>query len=88
MTNKERMEAGKLYDPGDPEILKEQTGYLAKMYEFNRTLPSEMEKRNRLIKEMFGHAGEGCYIEPPFYANWGGRHVFLEIGRASCRERV
>ncbi|WP_369293974.1 maltose acetyltransferase domain-containing protein, partial [Klebsiella pneumoniae] len=35
------MAAGKLYDPGDPEILKEQTGYLAKMYEFNRTLPSE-----------------------------------------------
>lgn len=77
MTNKERMAAGKLYDPGDPEILKEQFGYLAKMYEFNQTLPSEMEKRNRLIKEMFGHAGEGCYIEPPFYANWGGRHVFL-----------
>ena len=28
MTNKERMIAGKLYDPGDPEILAEQFGYL------------------------------------------------------------
>ena len=26
---------------------------------------------------MFTEAGEGCYIEPPFYANWGGRHVHL-----------
>ena len=36
-----------------------------------------MEKRAELIKEMFAEAGEGCYIEPPFYANWGGRHVHL-----------
>lgn len=77
MTNKERMIAGKLYDPGDSEILAEQFGYLEKMYEFNRTLPSEVEKRQRLMQEMFGHIGEGCYIEPPFYANWGGKHVFL-----------
>ena len=26
---------------------------------------------------MFAEAGEGCYIEPTFYANWGGRHVHL-----------
>ena len=24
---------------------------------------------------MFAEIGENCYIEPPFYANWGGRHV-------------
>jgi galactoside O-acetyltransferase len=24
---------------------------------------------------MFAEIGEGCYIEPPFHANWGGRHV-------------
>ena len=77
MTNKERMLAGKLYDPGEPEILKEQFGYLEKMYEFNRTMPFEMEKRQKLLKEMLGHVGEGCYIEPPFYSNWGGKHVFF-----------
>ena len=24
---------------------------------------------------MFAEIGEGCYIEPPFHANWGGHHV-------------
>lgn len=48
-----------------------------KMYDYNQTRPSQMEKRAELIKEMFAEAGEGCYIEPPFYANWGGRHVHL-----------
>lgn len=50
---------------------------LEKMYDYNQTRPSQMEKRAELIKEMFAEAGEGCYIELPFYANWGGRHVHL-----------
>ncbi|MBQ3229060.1 MAG: sugar O-acetyltransferase, partial [Clostridia bacterium] len=25
--------------------------------------------------EMFAEIGDGCYIEPPLHANWGGRHV-------------
>ena len=24
---------------------------------------------------MLAEMGEGCYIEPPFYSNWGGHHV-------------
>lgn len=28
-----------------------------------------------LLGEMLAELGEGCYIEPPFHANWGGRHV-------------
>ena len=44
------------------------------MYDLNQTRPSEQEKRTRLLKEMFAEIGKGCYIEPPFYANWGGKH--------------
>ena len=28
----------------------------------------------RHLKEMFAEIGDGCYIEPPFYSNFGGRH--------------
>ncbi|WP_257001035.1 sugar O-acetyltransferase [Terribacillus saccharophilus] len=28
-----------------------------------------------MLKEMFAEIGEGCYIEPPLHANWGGNHV-------------
>ena len=77
MTQRERMDAGLVYDAGDAEIMNEQGGYLEKLYDFNATRPSEMEKREILLKEMFGSIGKGCYIEPPFHANWGGKHCYF-----------
>ncbi len=64
-----------LYDPNLPEIMGEQTACLEKLYDFNATRPSEQDKRQRLLKEMFAEIGEGCYIEPPLRSNWGGKHV-------------
>ena len=78
MTQRERMDAGLIYDSADAEIEKEQTGCLEKLYDFNATRPSEMEKRQALLKEMFGSIGEHCYIEPPLRANWGGKHCYFE----------
>lgn len=75
MAMKDKMHTGELYLPGDEEIVKEQMECLERLYEFNQTRPSEMEKRNQLLKEMFAETGEGCYIEPPFHSNFGGRHV-------------
>lgn len=80
MTERERMDAGLIYDPGDSAIMKEQSSYLDLLYEFNATRPSESEKRAALLKKMFGKIGEGCYIEPPLRANWAGKHVFLGNG--------
>lgn len=75
MTVKEKMHSGKLYLPSDEEIVKEQTMCLEKLYDYNATRPLEQEKRAALLKEMFAEIGEGCYIEPPLHANFGGRHV-------------
>lgn len=75
--NKERMKKGLIYDPTDKELMKEQGALIARVNEYNATSPAETEKRAALIKEMFAEAGEGCYIEPPFHANWGGKHVRL-----------
>ncbi len=75
MTDKERMLAGLVYDPAAKEILDEQNAALEKLYEYNNTRPSDGLLRKKLLKEMFAEIGEGCYIEPPFHANWGGKHV-------------
>ena len=75
MTNLEKMHATMLYDPADGDIVEEQTACLDRLYDFNHTRPTEMDKRQALMKEMFAEIGEGCYIEPPFHANWGGKHV-------------
>lgn len=75
MENKDRMFTGDLYLPNDAAITEEQTACLELLYTFNQTRPSEQEKRNQLLKQMFAEIGENCYIEPPFHANFGGKHV-------------
>ena len=75
MGMKEKLHTGELYFPDDADVLQEQYRYLDRLYDFNMTRPTELKKRDALLKEMFAEVGEGCYIEPPFHANWGGHHV-------------
>lgn len=75
MGMKEKMHTGELYLPNDSEIVKEQQKKLELLYDFNATRPKDQEKRKELLKRMFAEIGEGCYIEPPLYANFGGAHV-------------
>ncbi len=75
MSMKDKMHTGELYLPNDPEILDEQLKRLDRLYDFNATRPAQMARRNELLKEMFADIGEGCYIEPPLYTNFGGGHV-------------
>lgn len=42
---KEKMHTGELYLPGDEEIMREQVVYQDRLCEYNRTKPSEYEKR-------------------------------------------
>ena len=71
----EKMQSGKIYDPCESDLVLAQTACLEKLYDFNATRPSEMQKRTQMLKDMFAEIGEDCYIEPPFHANWGGKHV-------------
>ncbi len=75
MAMKDKLHTGELYLPGDEEIMRDQLKRLDRLYDFNRTRPTEMDKRQALMKEMFAEIGEGCYIEPPFYSNMGAGHV-------------
>ena len=69
------LHGGELYLPTDENIMKEQTACLEKLYDFNNTRPSECDKREKLLKNMFAEIGPNCYIEPPLRSNWGGKHV-------------
>lgn len=72
---KNKLHTGELYLPMDDSIMQEQLNCLEKLYEYNATRPHDGKKREQLLKEMFASIGEGCYIEPPLRANWGGHHV-------------
>lgn len=77
MDNRERMELGLIYNPADPSLTGQQAEALELLYDFNATRPSQSDLRAQLLKRMFGSIGDGCYIEPPLHANWGGRDVHL-----------
>lgn len=80
MEQRDNMHNGKLYDPNDDSVMEEQMVCLDRLYDFNQTRPSEMDKRNAIMKEMMGDVGKDCYIELPFHANWGGKHVHFGDG--------
>ena len=77
MTEKEKIHSGDIYFPMGEEILVEQLAYLDLMDEYNRIPRRKVQERADFLPKMFAEVGEGCYIESPFYANWGGHHVHL-----------
>lgn len=59
-TMKEKMHNGELYLPNDEEIAEIQLECLDKLYDFNMTRPTELKKREEMLKAMFAEIGEGC----------------------------
>ncbi len=80
MTQYERMVRGLIYDTCDPEILRLQTPLHDKLWEFNQLKPSDAQKKEAYMKDVFAECGAGCYIELPFRASWGGSHLHLGNG--------
>ena len=72
-----RMHNEKIYFCNDESLVHDQLKCLEKLYDYNNTRPSEQNKRQNLLKEMFAQIGENCYIEPPFHANWGGKNIYF-----------
>ena len=79
-TMKEKLHTGEIYYPSGDEIMTEQLACLDKLYDFNLTRPTELDKRAKMLKEMFAEIGDDCYIEPPLRSNWGGHHVHFGNG--------
>ena len=75
MTQYESMLAGLIYDPANPQIMSEQAAFADRLWAFNQLRPSDTAEKERYMREVFAACGQGCYIELPFRANWGGRHV-------------
>lgn len=80
MTQYERMEKGLIYDPADATIMKEQVVFQDMLWSFNQLKPTEYDKKQKYMKEVFAECGDNCYIELPFHANWGGHHVHFGSG--------
>lgn len=81
-TEKEKMIAGALYRPGDPELAAESAAAKTWMVRYNAALDRSPAERRVILAERLGFVGEGSVIRPPFHCDYGfnirlGRDAFL-----------
>ncbi len=72
---KDKLHTGELYLPQDQELMAEQLKLQDRLYEYNLLKPSQTKAREAMLHEILAECGDGCYVEAPFYANFGGSHV-------------
>ena len=83
-TEKEKMLAGDLYDPGDPVLQADQAACKTWMVRYNAALGAPPAERRTLLAERFGSVGDGAVIRPPFHCDYGynihiGEGAFLNF---------
>ena len=79
MTEKEKMLAGVIYSAVDAEVIKELEVTREKIFEYNSLRPSETQRMKEIIKELFGHVGDGNFlINQPFRCDYGSQ---ISIGK-------
>ena len=74
----QKMVAGALYDPGDPELVAARQEAQRLMAEYNATIYGQSAERRVILGQLLG-GGAGAAIRPPFYVDYG-RNIFLGDG--------
>ncbi len=83
-TERDKMLAGELYDPMDPELVTARVRARDLCQALNATRESEEEGRRRILTELFGSGGGQVWMQPPFYCDYGsnihlGQRVFFNF---------
>jgi maltose O-acetyltransferase len=83
-TEKEKMLAGELYRPGDPELQAELAAAKAWMVEYNAALANSAAERHVLLTRRLGFVGAGAVVRPHFHCDYGfnirlGADAFLNF---------
>lgn len=80
MTEREKMLAGKIYDPFTEGMPEERTNAhrLCKLY--NDTTEIDEEKRKEILDELLPNRGENVYLQGPIYFDFGSN---IYIGKDS-----
>lgn len=83
-TERDRMLAGELYDPLDPELVAARDRARDLCQDLNATREREQDVRRAILEELFGRGGESVWMQPPFYCDYGsnillGERVFFNF---------
>lgn len=82
MTEKQKMLAGKMYNPLDPVLVDEREKARLLFQDINSLNENKKEERIQKLYQLFGKAGKNLWVEPPFFCDYGynievGDNVFL-----------
>ena len=76
-SEREKMLAGELYDPMDPELAAGRVRARNLCQALNSTSEAEHEERRRILRELFGAGGDSVWMQPPFFCDYGSN---IELG--------
>ena len=76
-TQRQKMLAGELYDPFDPELVAARARARDLCQQLNATRESEGAERRRILGGLFGTGGDSVWMQPPFYCDYGAN---IELG--------
>lgn len=71
MTEKEKLQAGELYNGGDPELTAERVTAKKLCAEYNAVTYNDYQKKNRLLDRLLPFRGENTWIEANFFCDYG-----------------
>lgn len=80
----EKMLAGELYDPLEPELVRARDRARDLCQDLNATREKDQDARRRILTELFGKGGDSVWMQPPFYCDYGsnillGEKVFFNF---------
>jgi maltose O-acetyltransferase len=83
-SERDKMLAGELYDPMDPELVRARDRARDLCQDLNATREAQIDERRRILKELFGAGGDTVWMQPPFYCDYGsnillGERVFFNF---------
>jgi maltose O-acetyltransferase len=96
MSEREKMLAGQLYDPGAPELVAARARARDLCWDLNATRESQDVERRRILRDLFGAGGDTVWMQPPFYCDYGtnielGERVYFNFNCVVldvCRVRI
>lgn len=71
MTEQEKCDAGLLYDTTFPGREEMHLRCIDLCFDYNNTRPSDMAKREEILRKLFGKLGKNPYVEPTVFCGFG-----------------
>ncbi len=95
-SEREKMLAGELYDPLDPELVAGRERARDLCQALNATREAETAARRHILRELFAVGGDTVWMQPPFFCDYGtnielGERVFFNFNCVVldvCRVRI